>query len=86
MIEMLNNRQPVMMFVDMGFLPCFDFGEGYYFGGHTHVVCGYDGEKTVLVSEMEPKAPTSMRRAEDIYQKTPNGKYLNSNFNIGVLR
>jgi hypothetical protein len=61
MIEMLDNKQPVMMFVDMGLLPCFDFGEGYHFGGHTHVVCGYDGEKTVLVSDMEPK-DTGLKR------------------------
>ncbi|MFC1532541.1 BtrH N-terminal domain-containing protein [Thermodesulfobacteriota bacterium] len=55
LIEMLNNQQPVMMFVDMGFLPCFDFGEDYHFGGHTHVVCGFDGKNNVLVSEMDPE-------------------------------
>ena len=55
LIDMLNNQQPVMMFVDMGFLPCFNFGADYHFGGHTHVVCGYDGGKTVLVSEMAPE-------------------------------
>jgi hypothetical protein len=61
MIEMLNKKQPVMMFVDMGLLPCFDFGGDYHFGGHTHVVCGYDGDKTVLVSDMEPK-DTGLKR------------------------
>jgi hypothetical protein len=55
MIEMLNRHEPVMMCVDMGYLPCFDFGEGYHFGGHTHVVCGYDGCDTVLISEIEPR-------------------------------
>ena len=55
MIEMLNKQQPVMMFVDMGFLPCFDFGGDYHFGGHTHVVCGYDGKGKVLISEMDPE-------------------------------
>ncbi|MFC1995312.1 BtrH N-terminal domain-containing protein [Chloroflexota bacterium] len=55
LIEMLNNQQPVMMFVDMGFLPCFNFGADYHFGGHTHVVCGFDGAKTALISEMDPK-------------------------------
>ncbi|MFC1933357.1 BtrH N-terminal domain-containing protein [Chloroflexota bacterium] len=61
LIEMLNNRQPVMMFVDMGFLPCFDFGADYHFGGHTHVACGFDGEKTILISEMDPK-DTGLKR------------------------
>ncbi|HEY86629.1 MAG TPA: DUF4872 domain-containing protein [Dehalococcoidia bacterium] len=50
-----------MMFVDMGFLPCFNFGADYHFGGHTHVVCGYAGGKTVLISEMDPK-DTDLKR------------------------
>ncbi|MFC1992614.1 BtrH N-terminal domain-containing protein [Chloroflexota bacterium] len=61
LIEMLNNQQPVMMFVDMGFLPCFNFGVDYHFGGHTHVACGFDGDKTVLISEMDPK-DTGLKR------------------------
>jgi hypothetical protein len=61
LIEMLNNKQPVMMFVDMGLLPCFDFGEDYHFGGHTHVACGFDGRNTVLISEMAPK-DTGLKR------------------------
>lgn len=68
LIEMLNNRQPVMMFVDMGFLPCFDFGEDYHFGGHTHVICGYDGKRTVLVSDMDPK-DTDLKRGF-VYEMT----------------
>ena len=55
LIETLNDQRPVMMFVDMGFLPCFDFGEDYHFGGHTHVVCGFDGKNQVLISEMNPE-------------------------------
>ena len=27
LIETLNKKQPVMMFVDMGLLPCFNFGD-----------------------------------------------------------
>jgi len=61
LVEMLNNKQPVMMFVDMGFLPCFDFGEDYHFGGHTHVACGFNGEQTVLISEIDPEA-TGLKR------------------------
>ena len=52
LIESLSREEPIMMFVDMGFLPYFDFGEGYHFGGHTNVVCGFDGDKTVLVSDI----------------------------------
>ena len=55
LIDMLERQEPVMMCVDMGFLPCFDFGEDYHFGGHTHVVCGYDGTDTVLISEIAPR-------------------------------
>jgi len=68
MIEMLTKHQPVMMFVDMGFLPCFDFGEDYHFGGHTHVVCGYDGKGKVLVSDMDPE-DTDLKRGF-VYEMT----------------
>ncbi len=40
---------------DMGFLPWFHLPEDYHFGGHTFVVCGYDGGKTVLASDMDPR-------------------------------
>ena len=52
----LANREPVMLFGDMGSLPWFDFPEDYHFGGHTFVACGFDGEKTVLCSDMDPAA------------------------------
>ena len=48
----VDKNEPMMLFVDMGFLPYFGFGGDYHFGGHTHVVCGFDGENTVLVSDM----------------------------------
>ncbi len=39
-----------MMFVDMGFLPYFDFG------GHTIVVCGYhEASDTFLVADRDSK-------------------------------
>ncbi len=52
LLQALNQQQPVMLFVDMGLLPYFDFGDDYHFGGHTAVVCGFDGENRVLVSDM----------------------------------
>jgi hypothetical protein len=54
--EKLFRREPVMMFGDMGFLPWFDLPRDYHFGGHTFVVCGYDGKETVLASDIDQKA------------------------------
>jgi hypothetical protein len=54
--EILRRSTPVMMYGDMGMLPWFDLPEGYHFGGHTFVVCGFDGMQTVLASDMELKA------------------------------
>ena len=45
-----------MMFGDMGFLPWFDFPEEYHFGGHSFVICGFDGKETVLGSDMDQKS------------------------------
>ncbi len=56
LLEKLTRKEPVMVFGDMGYLPWFDFPEDYHFGGHTFLVCGYDGEDTVLASDMDPKA------------------------------
>jgi len=56
LLEKLNKKEPVMMFGDMGFLPWFDLPEDYHFGGHTFVVCGYDGKNRVLASDMDQKA------------------------------
>jgi hypothetical protein len=39
----------------MGFLPWFHFPQEYHFGGHAFVVCGYDGDRTVLASDMDPQ-------------------------------
>jgi hypothetical protein len=56
LLARLREREPVMLFGDMGFLPWFDFPEGYHFGGHSFVACGFDGERTILASDMDPKA------------------------------
>jgi hypothetical protein len=56
LLELLRAREPVMLFGDMGLLPWFDFPEGYHFGGHSFVACGFDGDRTVLASDMDPKA------------------------------
>jgi hypothetical protein len=56
LLEKLAAREPVMLFGDMGFLPWFDLPPDYHFGGHSFVVCGFDGRDTVLASDMDPKA------------------------------
>ena len=55
-LEKLSMKQPVMVYGDMGFLPWFDLPEGYHFGGHMFVICGYDGEETLLASDIDQKA------------------------------
>jgi hypothetical protein len=56
LLENLNKKIPVMVFGDMGFLPWFKLPKDYHFGGHTFVICGYDGQKTVLASDMDNEA------------------------------
>jgi hypothetical protein len=56
LLEILERKEPIMIFGDMGFLPWFNFPQEYHFGGHTFVVCGYDGKKGVLASDMDPEA------------------------------
>jgi hypothetical protein len=55
LLEQLENEIPVMLQVDMGFLPYFDFGgEEYHFGGHLIVACGYDSTSgTVLIADRD---------------------------------
>ncbi len=56
----LEAGQPVMVQVDMGFLPYFDFGgHDYHFGAHVIVVCGYDAEtQQVVVADREKELHT----------------------------
>jgi hypothetical protein len=56
LMKKLVEEEPVMVFGDMGFLPWFDLPEDYHFGGHTFVVCGFDGTNTVLASDIDQKA------------------------------
>lgn len=94
LLEKLAKEQPVMMFGDMGFLPWFDLPEDYHFGGHTFVVCGFDGTNTVLASDMDQKAsglkrgfyyPITLDQLRKVRGSThkpfpPNNKYLEFNF------
>lgn len=55
LLELLQVAQPVMLQVDMGYLPYFDFGgQEYHFGYHVIVVGGYDAEtKQVLIADRD---------------------------------
>ncbi len=66
MLEMMMQQQPVMLQVDMGFLPYFDFeGEEYHFGGHVVVACGYDATtETVLIADRDGTYPVPMSDLE----------------------
>ncbi len=62
LLEMLARGEPVMILVDMGFLPYLDLPAGYHFGGHAVVVCGYDpqGEQVLLADRDEELHPVSL--------------------------
>ena len=55
LVKALEAGQPVMLQVDMGYLPYFDFGgEEYHFGGHAIVACGWDAAaQTVLIADRD---------------------------------
>jgi hypothetical protein len=55
LLALLVAGEPVMLQVDMGFLPYFDFdGQEYHFGGHVVVACGYDTTTNeVLVADRD---------------------------------
>lgn len=42
LLSHLTARESVMLMVDMGYLPYFDFPEEYHFGGHAVVTAGFD--------------------------------------------
>jgi len=66
MLALLTDGQPVMLRVDMGFLPYFDFGgEEFHFGGHDIVACGYEAEtEKVLVADRDGLHPVSLADLE----------------------
>ena len=54
LLEMLEAGEPVMIYLDMGFLPYLHLPEGYHFGAHAVVVAGYDPEaRAVLIADRD---------------------------------
>jgi hypothetical protein len=54
LLKELGEGRPVMLQVDMGLLPYFDFGQEYHFGGHVVVACGRDEESgEILIADRE---------------------------------
>jgi hypothetical protein len=67
LLDMMLAGQPVMLVLDMGFLPYFDFGgEEYHFGYHVVVACGYDpNARLVLLADRdEALHPVSLETLE----------------------
>ena len=51
---LLEAREPVLVYLDMGFLPYLRLPEGYHFGGHVVVVAGYDPDTgRVLIADRD---------------------------------
>ena len=54
LLAQLEAGEPVMVQLDMGFLPYFDLPEGYHFGWHVVVVAGYDAKtREVVVADRD---------------------------------
>jgi hypothetical protein len=55
LLDQLAAKQPVMLVLDMGYLPYFDFGgQEYHFGYHVVVACGYDPQAgQVLIADRD---------------------------------
>jgi len=54
LLEILEAGRPVMITVDMGYLPYLDLPDDYHFGAHAVVVAGYDSDSDqVLITDRD---------------------------------
>lgn len=65
--DMLAAEEPVLVYLDMGFLPYLDLPDDYHFGGHVVVVAGHDSETDeVLIADRDPELhPVSWEALEN---------------------
>jgi hypothetical protein len=87
-LDLLRGGEPVMVQLDMGFLPYFNFPKDYHFGGHVVVLAGYDPEtRQVLVAdrdgELHPVSLETLARARGSNFKPfpPRNKWCTFDFN-----
>jgi len=88
LIELLEAGQPVMLQVDMGYLPYFDFGgEEYHFGGHYVVACGIDpdNDNVILVDRdqdfhLVPKDVLAQARDSKYQPFAPKNRWFHFDF------
>ena len=87
LLDQLAAGQPVMVAVDMGYLPYLNFGgQEYHFGGHVVVVCGHDSEQSgVLVADRDglhpvPLATLARARGSKFKPFPPGNQWLTFDF------
>lgn len=88
LLEMLGTGEPVMIDVDMGFLPYLNLPEGYHFGAHAVVVAGYDLNTSMALiadrdGELHPVSLEDLERARGSTFKPfpPMHKWYTFDFN-----
>ena len=77
LVELAAGR-PVMLVLDMGFLPYFDFGgKEYHFGYHVVVACGYDPQdrQVLLADRDEALHPVSLAAARGRRAAQPSSPF-----------
>lgn len=92
LLELLDAGRPVILQVDMGFLPYLDFGgEEYHFGAHAVVACGYDpSTDQVLIADrdagLHPVAMDDLERARGSNHKPYPPKHRWTTFDFSQKR
>jgi hypothetical protein len=88
---LLRAGEPVLLYVDMGFLPYFDLPAGYHFGGHVVVAVGYDPDtEQVLIAdrdlELHPVEGDVLERARGSAYKPFPPRHAWYTFDFGRAR
>lgn len=56
LINQINKGHPVIVYVDVAYIPYLNIPEFYHFGGHTIIVYGYDDEQEIVyISDRDTK-------------------------------